>query len=90
MNNDPYRIKFENGKISIALFQKGNPIPHTSFKGAIDSKETQNFLVEVKDKISDEKAQEFISSFIFFGNNYSKRIKEDFEKKNGKLSKRKI
>ena len=84
---DPYRIKFENGKITVALFQKGNPIPHTYFKGEVDKIKTQNFLKEVKNKIDDDKAREFIKSFIFIGNNYSKRINKDFNEYGKKKTK---
>lgn len=78
-NDDPYRIKFENGKISIAFFERGNPIPHTKFKGKIDSKNTRETLKELKEKVGDKKAKDFIDSFLEIGENYEKRIKKDFQ-----------
>jgi len=79
MKDDPYRIKFENGKITIALFQKGNPIPYTYFKGEIDKLRTQKFLKDIENKIADRKARDFVKSFILVGENYGKRVNKDFE-----------
>lgn len=78
-NDDPYRIKFENGKISIVIFERGNPIPHTKFKGKIDNKNTRETLKELKEKFGDKKAKDFIDSFLEIGENYEKRIKKDFQ-----------
>lgn len=76
--NDPYRIKFENGKISISLFERGNPIPHTHFKGNIKNKRTKEYLKNIKQKISDKNAREFIQSFLDLGDCYAKKINKDF------------
>jgi len=76
--NDPYRIKFENGNISISLFERGNPIPHTYFKGDIKNKRTKEYLEKIKQKISDKNAKEFIQSFLDLGDYYAKKIKKDF------------
>lgn len=78
MKEDPYRIKFENGKISVSFFERGNPIPHTKFKGKIDSKETQEALKDLKEKVGDTKAKNFIESFLEIGESYSKKITKDF------------
>lgn len=75
---DPYRIKFENGKISIALFNRGNPIPHTRFKGKLKEKRTQECLKKIRNKISDKNAIKFIDSFLYFGDKYKESMKKDF------------
>lgn len=77
--NDYYRMKVENGKISIALFEKSNPIPHTKYKGKIDSKETQQFLKDIHEWIPDKEAKNFLKGFINYGEEYSKDMKEDFK-----------
>jgi len=75
---DPYIIKFENGKISVVFFERGNPIPHTKFKGRIDSQETIETLKDLREKVGDKKAKKFIDSFLEIGDDYKKRIKKDF------------
>ena len=76
---DPYRIKVENGKISINIFQEGNPIPHTSYKGKLDSKKTKEFIEIVRNKFSDKHAIDFLSSFIKSSGEYKERINQDWK-----------
>ncbi len=78
---DFYRLKVENGKINIALFEKANPIPHTKYKGDLDSPETQEFIKDVLDWIPDKEVQNFLKSFLKYGEEYKKSMKKDFENK---------
>ena len=64
MRDDYYRIKFENGIISVLIFDKNNPIPHTSYKGKFSSKETIMFLEEAYNRINDKLAKKFIKSVL--------------------------
>lgn len=80
---DPYRIKVENGKISISIFQNGNPIPHTNYKGNLESKKTKEFIQRIIHKFSDRYAIDFLSSFIKSSNDFKKRMNQDW----GNLSK---
>ncbi|MFW6173054.1 MAG: hypothetical protein ACOC5T_04855 [Elusimicrobiota bacterium] len=64
MRDDYYRIKFENGVISVFIFDKNNPIPHTSYKGKVSSKETIMFLEEAYNRINDQLVKKFIRSVV--------------------------
>ena len=76
--NDPYRIKIENGKITVSLFDKGNPIPYIHIKGPIYSERTIESLKEVRHKIGDKNAVRLINDFIFIGEKFSKKLNKDF------------
>lgn len=79
MGKEYYRIKLESGKISISLFDKGNPIPHTSYKGNIKSQKTKDFIKEAYNRIADKQVKSFLASFIDFGESFSQQLKRDFE-----------
>lgn len=79
-SQDPYRIKIENGKISISIFQRGNPIPHTKYKGTIDNPKTKRFIENVIYKFSDRNAIDFLSFFISNSKQFKKRMTGDFNK----------
>ena len=64
MRDDYYRIKFENGIISVFIFDKNNPIPHTSYKGKVTSRETVMFLKEAYNRISDSMVRSFIKTIV--------------------------
>lgn len=77
---DFYRVKVENGKINISLFEKANPIPHTKYKGDLNSKETQKFIRDVLDWIPDKEVQDFLKSFLKDGEEYAKKYRESMKK----------
>jgi hypothetical protein len=79
MIKEPYRIKAENGKITISLFDLNSPIPHTYYKGRIFDKKTQDFLKTALYKINDKQARSFIKSFITIGDYYTEKMKKDFK-----------
>lgn len=79
MQKEYYKIKFENGEITVMLFDKDNPIPHTHYKGKINSEKTIIFLDEIYNRIYDRQMKFFIKSFIKLGKEYSNRIKQDFD-----------
>lgn len=78
---DFYRVKLENGKINIALFERSNPIPHTKYKGDLKSEETKRFIRDTLDWIPDKEVQDFLRSFLEYGEEYNKSMKKDFGKK---------
>lgn len=74
-----YSVRLKNGNISISIFDKGNPIPHTYYKGDIDSKKTQEFIRDVMDWFSCPKVKEFLKGFVKTGETYNSKLKKDFE-----------
>lgn len=80
MEKEYYRLKIENGIISVAFFDKGNPIPHTKYKGKLSETKTKDFLMEAYNRFCDKNIKKLIKSFVDFGESYSKRLKRDFGK----------
>jgi hypothetical protein len=76
---DPYRINIENGKISIALFNDGNPIPYTSYKGKVDCPKTERFIRDILNNIGDKKARDFLKFFVENSKYFKNKIEGDFE-----------
>jgi len=76
---DPYRIKLENGKISIHLFEHGKPIPHTSYKGKIESERTKEFIKTVINKFSDKEVVDFLSFFISNSRYFKDKMNSDWK-----------
>lgn len=87
---DFYRIKFENGKITIMLFDKNNPIPHTRIKGSLKDKNVREAIKLLKEKYGSTFSHSFLDIFEI-AEGYDKQIKEDFEsisneeRKNGRI-----
>ncbi len=64
MEKEYYRLKIENGEISLMLFDKGNPIPHTKYKGSLTDEKTKKFLIEIYNRFYDKNIKLFIESFV--------------------------
>lgn len=79
MDKEYYRVKVENGEINVAIFDKGNPIPHTKYRGKIGEEKTKEFLHEAYNRLCDKNIRRFIKSFIDVGEDYSNRVKKDFK-----------
>jgi hypothetical protein len=79
MDKEYYRLKIENGEISVAFFDKGNPIPHTKYKGKLSEEKTKHFLEEAYNRFSDDNIKKFLKSFVNLGESYKERMKKDFE-----------
>lgn len=78
MEKEYYRLKIENGEISVAFFDKGNPIPHTKYKGKLSEEKTKDFIKEAYNRFSDENVRRFLKSFAELGESYKERMKKDF------------
>lgn len=78
MEKEYYRLKIENGEISVAFFDKGNPIPHTKYRGKLSEEKTRQFISEAYFRFSDENIRKFLKSFVEIGDSYSKNINKDF------------
>lgn len=76
---DPYRIRLENGEIAINLFERGKPIPHTSYKGKIDSSKTKDFINKVINKFSDKDVVDLLSFFVENSKFFKDRINSDWK-----------
>lgn len=79
MEKEYYRLKIENGEINIAFFDKGNPIPHTKYKGNLSDEKTRRFLQEAYNRFYDKTIRKFIKSFIEVKPINQKIIKKDSE-----------
>jgi len=73
---DYYRVTMDNGKISILLFDKDNPVPHTKIKGRLKDKHVREAIENLKKKYGGAFVSDF-SDLIDIGTNFNKKFEQD-------------
>jgi len=59
-----YRIKIDNDVLTLFIFDRDNPIPHTKYKGKINSYKTKIFLSEIQNRIDDVIIKKLLNTIV--------------------------
>lgn len=64
MRDTYYKIRMENGIITLLIFDRDNPIPIVKYKGKLNSEKTKIFLDEMKNRIDDLVIKRIVNTIV--------------------------